>query len=210
MKYKVALVVLIIIIGFYLIFKLDPSNHKVSIPNITVATTTNTESAPIVKITKVSGKSISYTAYNQDSTDQAIVPSRSIAEMSVQEMFDLVNAFRLSKSLTGLSYNSELDSAAQKRADDMAATGNFSHTDASGNFIYKSAIKNSGYVASYEGENLAEGFQTSQDVVTAWINSPEHLANIVNKHYTDTGFGIAEGVYQGSQSVFIVQLFATK
>jgi uncharacterized protein YkwD len=53
---------------------------------------------------------------------------------------------------------------------------------------------NDGYVV---GENIAWGtlsLATPQSIVGAWIASPEHLANILEDHYQETGIGIASAV----------------
>jgi uncharacterized protein YkwD len=51
-----------------------------------------------------------------------------------------------------------------------------------------------GYVI---GENLAwgtYGLSTPQAIVSAWAASPEHLANMLEAKYTETGVGIAAAV----------------
>jgi uncharacterized protein YkwD len=40
------------------------------------------------------------------------------------------------------------------------------------------------------GENIAFGYNSATDVVNAWLNSPEHLANIMNPNFTQTGVGV--------------------
>jgi len=62
-----------------------------------------------------------------------------------------------------------------------------------------------GYNYETAGENLAYGFDTSEDTLTAWMNSPEHRANILNTTYTDVGFGIANSAnFQGTGPETIV------
>ncbi|MFQ5541147.1 MAG: CAP domain-containing protein, partial [Candidatus Paceibacteria bacterium] len=45
------------------------------------------------------------------------------------------------------------------------------------------------------------------DVERAWMDSPSHRANILNEHFTEIGIATAEGVYQGRQTTFVVQMF---
>jgi hypothetical protein len=47
----------------------------------------------------------------------------------------------------------------------------------------------------------------SEDVVAAWLASPKHRENIMNTRYEEIGIGTARGMYQGKDTVFIVQLF---
>src|SRR6185437_10010170 len=46
-------------------------------------------------------------------------------------------------------------------------------------------------------------------VETAWMNSPGHKANILNKNYQEIGIGISQGVYQDHEAIFVVQMFGT-
>jgi hypothetical protein len=44
-------------------------------------------------------------------------------------------------------------------------------------------LMNVGYAFQYAGENLAVNFTESTDVDQAWMNSPDHRSNILNKIY---------------------------
>jgi uncharacterized protein YkwD len=63
-----------------------------------------------------------------------------------------------------------------------------------------------GQVGYTIGENIAWGTRslaTPQAIVEAWIASPEHLANILDSKYQDTGIGIepaAPASLSGGQS----------
>jgi len=57
---------------------------------------------------------------------------------------------------------------------------------------YQDRMKAAGYGGFYDaGENVAAGQQTADAVMTDWMNSPGHYANIVDKDYKDVGFGVA-------------------
>lgn len=46
------------------------------------------------------------------------------------------------------------------------------------------------------GENIAQGYRTPQAVVTGWMNSSGHRANILNASFTQIGVGyVADGNY---------------
>ncbi len=65
-----------------------------------------------------------------------------------------------------------------------------------------------GYAYLNVGENLALGdFVSSQEVVTGWMNSPGHRANILNKSYTELGVAAIIGAYNGRNVWFVVQEF---
>jgi hypothetical protein len=50
-------------------------------------------------------------------------------------------------------------------------------------------------------------FAGDNGVVTAWMNSPGHRANILDTHYTEIGVAVREGVFDGQQSWIAVQVF---
>jgi len=39
------------------------------------------------------------------------------------------------------------------------------------------------------------------------MNSAGHRKNILNSHFTDIGIGLAKGIYQNRETIFIVQMF---
>jgi hypothetical protein len=101
-----------------------------------------------------------------------------------------------------------LDRAAQLKAEHMAAVGYFAHYAPDGTSPWH-WFRATNYRFVHAGENLAVHFNDSREVVRAWMNSPTHRANIMNGNYTEIGIGIAEGEYEGYDTVFVVQLFGT-
>ncbi|HEY1041610.1 MAG TPA: CAP domain-containing protein [Candidatus Paceibacterota bacterium] len=100
-----------------------------------------------------------------------------------------------------------LSLAAQAKAEDMAQRGYFSHVDPDGiaPWAWYDAVD---YTYRYAGENLAVNFTDSKDIEEAWIASPTHYANLIKPQYTRTGVGLAEGVYKGNKTTYVVQFFA--
>ena len=66
-----------------------------------------------------------------------------------------------------------------------------------------------GYDYQAAAENLAVGLAADDVLIGAWMASPGHRHNILNKRYTDIGIGIARGLYRGQETVYVVQLFGT-
>ncbi len=120
----------------------------------------------------------------------------------------LTNADRSAEGQPTLTEDALLDRAAQAAADDMAASGYFSHVSPSGKSPWQ-WLDDAGYRYSYAGQNLAVNFTDSVNVETAWMASPTHRANIVKGEYTQVGFGTASGMYEGQPSTFVVAFFAT-
>src|SRR6185369_12448804 len=121
-------------------------------------------------------------------------------------LIDETNQDRLAANLPPLAENALLTAAAQKKANDMAAKGYFAHTSPEGITPWY-WFQQVGYKYTHAGENLAVNFSDSQDVNNAWMNSPDHRANILNGSYTQNGIASAQGSYQGQRTVFVVQLF---
>lgn len=122
------------------------------------------------------------------------------------EIVALTNTERESYKLGTLTENKTLAKAAQAKAEDMAAKGYFSHNGPDGKEPWQ-WITEARYEYQYAGENLAVRFIDSKDVVTAWMASPSHKANIVKSAYTDIGVGVAPGMYKGEPATYVVQYF---
>lgn len=121
---------------------------------------------------------------------------------------ELTNNERIALTESPLTRSSVLDRAATLKAEDMARGQYFSHYSPNGVTPWH-WFDEVGYFYAYAGENLAIHFSDSGEVVDAWMNSPTHKANIVNGNYTEIGVGTAKGMYQGFDTVFVVQLFGT-
>lgn len=124
--------------------------------------------------------------------------------MSVSGLLQETNEERVAGALGGLTLNAKLNSAAQAKANDMAARDYWSHNTPEGDqpWVF---ISNAGYEYQSAGENLAYGFDSSTEAVIGWMNSPGHKANIMNTGYTEVGFGMADAAdYQGTGPQTIV------
>ena len=128
------------------------------------------------------------------------------AAVETAVMVDLTNQNRIQNDLPGLTISPTLTQAAQEKADDEAVNGYFAHTSPAGldSWFW---FKQVGYNFTYAGENLAVDFSDSAAVVSAWMHSPEHRANILDGHYTEIGIATASGMYEGHPTIFVVQEF---
>lgn len=120
----------------------------------------------------------------------------------------LTNVARESNGLFPLTIDKMLTRAAQEKANDMSIKGYFSHVSPDGTLPWQ-WIRSVGYDYQYAGENLAVNFTDSNDLVNAWMASPEHRNNILKTNYTEIGIGMATGTYQGREAVFVVQYLAS-
>ena len=120
---------------------------------------------------------------------------------------DLTNEERQSQNLETLTVSPILNKAAEMKAQDMATYGYFAHTSPEGKTPWY-WLEQVGYKYQYAGENLAINFSDSKDVTSAWMASPTHKANIVKGNYTEIGTGVATGMYEGRETVFVAQVYA--
>jgi uncharacterized protein YkwD len=118
-----------------------------------------------------------------------------------------VNKKRTEIGLKPLILNKHLIEASKAKAGSMKETNYFSHVDPYTGKKWSDFIKESGYEYLEAGENLANGFGTVKDMVEAWMKSPSHKENILNKNVSETGVGVISGKLNGFSTVFVVQVF---
>lgn len=128
------------------------------------------------------------------------------ANISTEELLLLTNAQRQQNGAAPLALNQKLTDAASKKAQDMFEYNYWAHNSPTGKTPWV-FIKSSGYQYVYAGENLARGFSTAQDVVKAWMASPDHRANVLSSNYQDVGFAVKLGKLNGEDTVLVVEEF---
>merc|ERR1712176_549815 len=107
----------------------------------------------------------------------------------LNEMLNAVNAERSKQGLSPFCYNQKLINAAQMHSDDMASKVFLSHFGSDGSSPPQ-RMTNAGFQYNYYAENVAYGQQTVQDVMTAWMNSAGHRANILSSSSKYFGLGL--------------------
>jgi len=104
------------------------------------------------------------------------------------EVIDLINQQRLSAGLAPLAAEMRLVEAAVLHSEDMALHNFFDHTGSDGSSPWDRFAK-AGYSMIAGAENIAAGYGTPAAVVTGWMNSSGHRANILNRSVRDIGVG---------------------
>ena len=141
------------------------------------------------------------------------------ASQNEQDVFGLVNEHRASIGRAALAWCDGLAALAKAHSNDMCERGFFNHTSdewtsAGGTYYpgdgpsdrakaHDDGKGHAGPTHSFEpivpspymwvGENIAMGYSTPQDVMTAWLNSAGHRANIESQGYTHIGVGNCDG-----------------
>ena len=128
-----------------------------------------------------------------------------------QDIVDRTNAIRREQGISALRVNDRLMQAAQVRADEMAASGIYSHTRPDGR------KSNTVTDSKYTGENIhsiselyleQQQKTLSEAVVNLWSNSKAHADNMTSSRYGEIGVGLARGVNQnGLDCWYCVQVF---
>ncbi|MBD8836463.1 serine protease [Paenibacillus sp. CFBP 13594] len=110
------------------------------------------------------------------------------------QVVKLVNAERAKAGLNALTSDALLDKVAVAKVKDMSNNNYFDHQSPTYGSPFD-MMKQFGVTYSYAGENIAKGQKTPQEVVTAWMNSAGHRANILSKNFTHIGVGFYNGYW---------------
>ncbi len=113
------------------------------------------------------------------------------------EIARLTNIERQKAGLSILTYNTSLEAGAKIRAEEIIT--HFSHTRPDGSRFF-TAFGDLQY--QNIGENLGSGFRTPESIVSAWMNSESHRANILKPEYQEISVAItkdADGKYRWVQ-----------
>ena len=114
-----------------------------------------------------------------------------------QQVLTLTNAQRAATGCPALTWNSTLASVARAHSQDMAAKGYFDHNTLSGTTSAQ-RLSSAGYAYRLMAENIAAGQATPSAVMTSWMGSAGHKANILNCSLKELGVGYATGGPYGS------------
>src|SRR4051812_26344976 len=122
------------------------------------------------------------------------VPARGALRSASRETLCLLNRERAKHGLRPLRLNKRLSRASARHSRQMVHKRYFQH----GNFVAR--ILNVRYVSRRQAWSLAENIawgtgslSTPAQTVRAWMHSPGHRANILNRRFRDIGIGIALG-----------------
>ena len=138
-------------------------------------------------------------------------PAQTDVATAKQDIIDRTNALRKENGVAVLRVNDKLMQAAQVRADEMAASGVYSHTRPDGR------KSNTVTDSKYTGENIhsiselyleQQQKTLSEAVIELWSNSKAHADNMTSSRYGEIGVGLARGVNQnGLDCWYCVQVF---
>lgn len=132
------------------------------------------------------------------------------SSITAQQIITLTNEQRQKFGDAPVKENTKLDQAAEAKAKNMFAQNYWAHNSPSGITPWY-WIQQAGYDYEYAGENLARGYETAPDVMTAWMNSKMgHRENLLSKNYQDIGIAVEDGILDGVKTTLVVQEFGTQ
>ena len=144
------------------------------------------------------------------SQPEVTAPAADVDAMK-QDIVDRTNALRKENGIAALTTNDKLMQAAQVRADEMDASGAYSHTRPDGR-KYTTVTD-----CKYVGENICQmpliylvqqKATLPERAVLLWSNSDGHRKNMTNADYGEIGVGLAKGRDEnGLDCWYCVQLF---
>ena len=117
-----------------------------------------------------------------------------------------VNAQRQAVGVAPLVESPALDRSAEAKLKDMIAKNYWSHYSPTGDSPWD-FIDAAGYRYQFAAENLARDYATADGVVQAWMNSPEHRANLLSPTYTETGLSVSFQGLGDDTGMLVVQHF---
>lgn len=99
----------------------------------------------------------------------------------------MVNKERTARGLKPLAIDSRIQTAAQQHSNFQARYGKMTHAEPSPRTDAGARMVIAGYKWSWWGENVAAGQTSCAQVMSAWMKSPAHKANILKKEFTQIG-----------------------
>ena len=140
------------------------------------------------------------TTTNDDITiEEDVVPT---SEALSKDIFDLVNEEREKADLNKLTYNENIQKAADIRAKEIVTE--FSHTRPDGTSCTTVIPEEIDYFVT--GENIIKAdnaIATAENLMNSWMNSQGHKDNILLAGYTS----MVVGVYVNNDMTYAVQIF---
>lgn len=155
--------------------------------------TTEQPKAPVTEVTTEQPKAPETTtqsnaSQNTTPTTTPTTSTSSTIDAIEAAVVELTNAERAKAGLQPLKAYAPLMAAAREKSQDMKDKNYFSHTSPTYGSPFD-RLKALGISYQAAGENIAKGQRTAEEVVTAWMNSEGHRANILDSKFTHIGVG---------------------
>lgn len=155
---------------------------------------------------KVTGIQVISTKMEARLTARFAHPTTKLQQAFEMQMFDLINAARVTNGLASEKWDELASHAARKHSLDMAVNHYFDHIDLKGEDPFQ-RMEAEGIKYRAAGENIAMGYSSSIFSHEAFMNSLGHRENILNSVYTNVGVGVQ--FQPNTDSLFFTQDYYT-
>ena len=130
-------------------------------------------------------------------------------ELSANSIMAATNIERMNNGLSPLVADERLIESSCKKLDDMVAGNYWAHISPTNRTPWQ-FIKEAGYNYRSAGENLAYGQKTVTSLMNAWLESPTHKENILDKRWKDQGVCTKLVNFQNMQVSLTVHHFGSR
>lgn len=129
--------------------------------------------------------------------------------LPAEKIIEITNSKREANGLPPLRVDQSLTEAAKNKGIDMLNNDYWAHVSPSGTtpWYFFDGVK---YEYRYAGENLARDFDSPENVVNAWMDSPTHKKNLLSEKYDEIGIAVVEGELDGRATTLVVQFFGAR
>jgi uncharacterized protein YkwD len=153
----------------------------------TLALATLTIAVPTASAHQKRPDPIARIALSSSACANANTPAAKASKQAIREaVVCLINKQRTAHHLPALNEQSQLQRSAQEWTNTMVHRNDFTH-----GAEFWTRIQAAGFNWQFAGENIASGFATPREVVTAWMGSQGHCRNILDPQYASVGTGVA-------------------
>jgi uncharacterized protein YkwD len=91
-----------------------------------------------------------------------------------------------------LAWNALLTQASEAHSQDMVAKNFFAHTGSNGSLL-SARVNATGYAWTRVGENIAAGYPSLDSVLSGWMASDDHCANLMHPDFNQIGLVCVAG-----------------
>lgn len=134
----------------------------------------------VVEAPVTEASSVAEDVANEDVTDEvAGATAKTFEEELADELVAKTNEYRVELGLNELSVTQGLIDAAEVRAKELPIRWSHTRPDGSDWYTVNDQIM--------YGENLSKGYDTADEIMTAWEESPAHNDNLVNNQFNQIG-----------------------
>jgi uncharacterized protein YkwD len=127
---------------------------------------------------------------------------------TTQELLNEVNQVRLEHHLSPLTTHSALESSCKVKLADLRQFQYWDHNNPDTGASWVESFLGAG-IGGEIGENLARDFDSPEQVVLAWLNSPAHRDNLLNPTFSHLAITLGTVNYPDGASPVVVAHFAS-